>query len=69
MAKSIKELAMAIESTSSQLNVARDPIRDRPIDIYYAKARTDLNDGWLAKVPLDKGGVEYMNDIDEFRES
>jgi len=65
---SIKELATLIESNSSRLNVFWDSSRDRPEDIYYAKAPTELNDGWLAKVPLQKGAVEYMNDIDEFGE-
>ena len=67
--KSIKELATLIKSNSSRLNVFWDSSRDRPNDLYYAKAPTELNDGWRAKVPIEKGVVEYMNYINEFGES
>ena len=60
--KSIKELAMLIESNSSSLNVFWDPARDRPNDIYYAKAPIDLNDEWLAKVNLEEGVRLYLSE-------
>lgn len=64
-AKSIKELGKVIESTSSQLNITWDPKRDRPSDIYYAKAPTELNEEWLAKIHLEEGVAMYMNDVYE----
>ena len=67
--KSIKELAMLIESKTSRLNVLWDAQRDRPEDIYFAKAPIELNDEWLAKVHLEEGLAMYMNDINEFGES
>lgn len=64
-AKSIKELGSVIESTSFQLNVTWDPKRDRPSDIYYAKAPTELNEEWMAKIHLEEGVAMYTNDVYE----
>ena len=63
---SVKELATLIESKSSPLNVLWDSSRDRPSDIYYAKAPIELNKGWVAKVRLEEGAVTYMNDINGY---
>ena len=63
---SIKELATLIESNSSPLNVLWDSSRDRPSDIYYAKAPIELNEGWVAKVRLEEGAVTYLNDINGY---
>lgn len=64
-ATSIKDLARLIESLfkTSKLNITWDENKDRPNDIYLAKAPCALNKTWSSSIDLYEGVNLYLENL------